>query len=524
MNARKWTIADLVDFEYFLSLEGGQPDKSAQQRDRRIFLESIEPLVKGMSPGSDSYRRSAFRLWLEDRRSLVRTEDPEAVLPGEGFREARVLLCVSIAVLGLLSGAATALALLTYTGHTAVNVTAYLGVLVFLQLAGLLAMFRFLFVRTSMDRLRKYSLLYGLLSRSLERMVSRLARATMDRAGGRRRADIREASGFLRGMYGIYGHVLFWPFFAAVQLFGIMFNVGAVAATLIRVLTSDLAFGWQSTLQMSPGAVHEVVRTMSAPWAWLMGPWAHPTLEEIEGSRMVLKEGLRALATGNLVSWWPFLVGAVVCYGLAPRVALAVAAMIGERLALGRVRFIRAACDELMLRMRSPGISTAGTPDKPPVTRLSQGLPDTREAVYLSYSDAAALIPEDIIGRCDERELEHYLGARLGLKLVDVMPITGSTDRDRRAIEAAVGAHNREERAVVLVQEAWLPPIAEVTGLIRAIRSAGGRSLQLAVLLVGKPVADTILAPVRQDDRTVWNKALAELADPRLTVITAGDL
>ena len=209
MNARKWTIADLVDFEYFLSLEGGQPDKSAQQRDRRIFLESIEPLVKGMSPGSDSYRRGAFRLWLEDRRSLVRTEDSEAVLPGEGFREARVLLCVSIAVLGLLSGAATALALLTYTGHTAVNVTAYLGVLVFLQLAGLLAMFRFLFVRTSMDRLRKYSLLYGLLSRSLERMVSRLVRATMDRAGGRRRADIREASGFLRGMYGIYGHVLF---------------------------------------------------------------------------------------------------------------------------------------------------------------------------------------------------------------------------------------------------------------------------------------------------------------------------
>lgn len=55
-----------------------------------------------------------------------------------------MLLCVSIAVLGLLSGAATALALLTYTGHTAVNVTAYLGVLVFLQLAGLLAMFRFL--------------------------------------------------------------------------------------------------------------------------------------------------------------------------------------------------------------------------------------------------------------------------------------------------------------------------------------------------------------------------------------------
>ena len=42
-------------------------------------------------------------------------------------------------------------------------------------------------------------------------------------------------------------------------------------------------------------------------------------------------------------------------------------------------------------------------------------------------------------------------------------------------------------------------------------------------------MADTILAPVRQDDRTVWNKALAELADPRLTtrlgtgILSAGD-
>ena len=524
MSTHKWTITDLIDFDYFLSTGGRSQDASGEQHDRRIFLETIEPRVRSMSPETVPYRRSVFRLWLEHRRTLARTDDPGVVLPGEVFSEARNLLRMSVAVFGLLTGAAAALALLTYAGQTAVNVTMYLGVLIFLQLLSLLALFRFLFVRASMDRLRNHSLLYSLLSRSLESIATRLTRVVMDKAGYGHRQDIRAASGRLRTVYGIYGHVLFWPFFALMQLFGIMFNAGAVAATLTRVLTSDLAFGWQSTLQMSPGAVHTLVRILSAPWAWLLGPHAHPTLEEIEGSRMVLKEGLAAMATGNLVSWWPFLVSAVVCYGLLPRVLLAIASATGERRALGRVRFTHAGCDQLMLRMRSPGVSTAGVPDRPPVTGGSPVPPGSREPVYLSYYDATVLIPEDIMDRCDEKELEHYLGTHLGLNLVGVMPVSGSMDRDRTVIETAVGPHGREDRAVVVVQEAWLPPIAETAALIREVRACGGRALQIAVLLVGRPAEERFLAPVRPHDRIIWNKALAELADPRLIVAAAGDV
>ena len=78
------------------------------------------------------------------------------------------------------------------------------------------------------------------------------------------------------------------------------------------------------------------------------------------------------------------------------------------------------------------------------------------------------------------------------------------------------------ERAVLLVQEAWLPPIAETMALIREIRSTGGRAMRITVLLVGKPVRGKFLTPVTPGDRAIWSKALAGLADPYLSVATGG--
>jgi len=521
---KKWTIPDLIDLEYFLSIEGTATDASIEQRDRRIFLDAVEPRVAGAPPGSAHFRRSALRLWLERRRSLFSTQEPAAVLPGEVFLESRSLLRILVAAAGIASGVAVSLSLLTYTGKAAVNVTMYLGVLVFLQLLSLLVMFRFLFFKTSMGWLRHYSLLYGLLSRVLEKIAARIARSAMTGIKGRQREEIRSMSGFLRGMYGIYGQVFFWPFFAAAQLFGVMFNAGAIGATLIRVFTSDLAFGWQSTLQMSSGVVYALVRALAAPWAWLLGRHAYPSLEQIEGSRMVLKEGLTTLVTGNLVSWWPFLVGAVLCYGLLPRVLLSIAAIIGENLALARVRFTHAGCDRLMLRMCSPGISTAGVPDRSTASGLPGKNPLSQEAVYLSYTDAAVLVPDDIIGRCTRMELDRQLNVHLGLNLTEILPVTGNIGKDRVVIKAAIQGHGDEERAVVLVQEAWLPPIAETIGLIREIRTCSGQAMRIALLLIGKPAEGTIFTPVRPVDKAIWDKALAGIADPHLSLAAAGDI
>jgi len=518
----KWTIPDLIDLEYFLSRGGRSEDASLRSRDRRIFLDAVEPRIGKASGASWSFRGEALRIWLDERKTRARAEQPQAVFPGEIFRESLTLLRVIVAIVGIVSGATLAFSLLSYSGKAAVNVTMYLGVLVFLQILTLFIMFRFFFFRTSLGSLRQHSLLYAGLSKALERIAERILRVAVAGIEGKNRDDLRVISGLLRGMYGLYGQVLFWPFFAMVQVFGVMFNLGAVGATLVRVFTSDLAFGWQSTVQMSAQAIHTLVRILAIPWSWLLGPYATPSLEQIEGSRMVLKEGLAPLATGNLVSWWPFLVAAVICYGLLPRVVLSLIATYGEKRALARIRFTHAGCEALLLRMTSPEVSTLGVPDAPPDSVRAASETETPAAAYLSYIDTIVLAPEDILTPGIQGEIDRHLGRHLGWKPTRLLGISGSVAKDRPAIEAAVRALPPDDCAVVLVQEAWLPPIAETLGLIRAIRACGNRAMPIALLLIGKPAPGVFLTPVRPVDKAIWEKTLASLADPYLTIATAG--
>lgn len=525
MNVNNWTIPDLIDLEFFLSRDGEKDDSSVVKRDRRIYLLAVEPRIPPETVPTGEFRRRAIRIWLEERRKLFhQRRGREAALPGDAFTESRSILAVIIAVAGLFAGAGVAMSLLVYTGKEPVNVSVYLGVLVILQILGLLMMARYFFLKTSLNAARKYSLVYTVLSRLIEKLAARLARSAAAAVSGEKREDLGEISGTVRSMYGVYGHVLFWPVFSLVQLFSVLFNVGAIGATLIRVTTADLAFGWQSTLQMSPESVHTLVRVLAAPWSWLMGGYAYPSLEQIEGSRIVLKEGIATLATTSLVSWWPFLAAAVAFYGLLPRLVFLGVALAGKRRSLARLDFSHASCDRLLMRMQVPTLSTQAM-------QGSSGMSDAIRAegkispgpFPQGYIDAAVFVSEDIYRRCDRSELERHLKSLLGWGLAYLFPLAGELTADRSSLDEAVKNHSSDGGGVVLIQEAWQPPIAEIVRVIRELRKRGGKDMKIAVLLIGKPVEATIFTPVKAVDRDVWSRVLAGLGDPHLRVVAIGE-
>ena len=89
-----------------------------------------------------------------------------------------------------------------------------------------------------------------------------------------------------------------------------------------------MAFGWQSSLQFSAGQVAEAARCLALPWSWfLQEGLGYPSLEQVQGTQIVLKEGIYNLDTKNLVSWWPFLCMSLVCYGLLPRCIMLLAGL-----------------------------------------------------------------------------------------------------------------------------------------------------------------------------------------------------
>jgi hypothetical protein len=188
---------------------------------------------------------------------------------------------------------------------------------------------------------------------------------------------MRETYSLLGRTGTIYGSVFFWPVFLLAQVFGIFYNAGILITLFIKVAITDLAFGWQTTLQMAPSAVYRFVEMVAWPWSWLFSPpVAHPTIKQVAGSQMVLKDGIIHLATGDLVAWWPFIFLAVLFYGLVPRLILAGTGFLMKRRSLALIDFSHGACDRLVLRMQTRHLDTKSKPYQPAKPRRT---PDREE-------------------------------------------------------------------------------------------------------------------------------------------------
>ena len=120
--------------------------------------------------------------------------------------------------------------------------------------------------------------------------------------------SFQSALGTLKGKRH-YASLFFWPVFLLTQLFAMGFNTGLLAITLFKVASTDIAFGWQSTIQFSAEAIFHFVRVLALPWSWCVSSaLAYPSLPEIEGSRIILKDGISYLVS---VHKWGYFDGVI---------------------------------------------------------------------------------------------------------------------------------------------------------------------------------------------------------------------
>ena len=72
---------------------------------------------------------------------------------------------------------------------------------------------------------------------------------------------------------------------------------------------------------------------------------------------------------------------------------------------------------------------------------------------------------------------------------------------------------------ILLLQEAWQPPLKETELFLRELRRVTGERIPLTILLVGKPAAETVLTPVDPEPMRIWVQKLDALGDPCLEVL-----
>ena len=377
-EARDWTVADLIDFEYYLDAderelrEHPSARKGLAERDRSLYLEVIAPAIGDQPPHTPAHRRFSLRRWLAARRNAERPE-MRGILPGAAFASAERLVTLLLAVLGFIAGIGVASALLSYDGTRPVSVSWYLFLLVIVQFLLVASVATAWALRKA--RGRGAGAAHGLLMHVVRPLVTKSASWLQRQRIGHAAAEIQDQArarqGLLKSQYALYGPVSYLPLIIPAQIFGVAFNIGVILTTLMLEWFTDLAFGWGSTMNVHPQTIFDVTRLIALPWSWLLGEGiGYPSLEQVAGSRIFLEHWASVTPTlkpdpAHLRSWGSFLVLAVTIYGLLPRLLLWGGSVLARRLILARLPFTHSRTQALYARMLSPRLETTPSGGRP---------------------------------------------------------------------------------------------------------------------------------------------------------------
>ncbi|HHH19915.1 MAG TPA: DUF2868 domain-containing protein, partial [Campylobacterales bacterium] len=203
----------------------------------------------------------------------------------------------------LVLGFVTGLGLLSYSGEAPVNVIYYLFIAMVLPIVGmLLSLLSLKSGKNLGDFFAHFFPLYW-----FEKMMQALSsqyRRTWERTST------------------LPTSVQRWLFIERLQLFSLLFSVGLLLALLIMVVVKDIAFGWSTTLNVTPEAFHALLSIVGWGWhGWL--PSAVPSIELVELSQYFrLGERLETEMVNNanrLGAWWQFLAMTTLVYAIGLR-------------------------------------------------------------------------------------------------------------------------------------------------------------------------------------------------------------
>ena len=432
--SQRWSLAELTEFDLRL-----------RDADRNVIALD--------TPSSTGKTRSdLLRQWLR----LIGNPDDKLTQLSKTAVRTEAWFRLGICLISLFLGGGAASALLHYGGERLINVSAYLGVLVGGQLLSLLVLaFSVVWLRSRLGVLEE------ILLPKLLRDCSSPESLTAWR----------------------------WRLFTSFQLGGISLNLGILLATIWRVVTSDLAFGWATTLNADPEAISTLIQTLSAPWG---GTFA-PTSEQIAASRIVLLEGFSNVDTASTAAWWPFLMMCVGFYGLLPRVLLTGFGAFHFHRNLSSPSFSSPEAEQLIQRLRRPPLGYQYGKESPkPSSNPAPGIPALQPTQPMRVD-----IPAELSEQLDLDALSEAIEKTYGITL----------------------SKDLEETGTLFVIEIWQPPIAETLRFFRSRREQEGSGAEFLVLAVGTPRGPADFHPPSEQDLAIWRAKLSELKDPLLGLI-----
>ncbi len=505
-----WTYHDLLDLEHCLSQDRDQDQAYLHERDRYIYLEcSDDERVEDQD--------SLVFHWLLSRKNQLFAEGKS---PGRLVAETFRTISLIILICGIVAGLVSGFSFFSYSGTTPVNVLNFLFIFVFSQLL----MIVFLLLAAGL-RLAGFNLLPAPIA-TLYGIISGWFLSRSKKLGSHFSAEQRntyyQLDGLLRKQKSTYSPVFYWPLFSLSQLTMTGFNLGLLGATFFKILTSDIAFGWQSTIQFSTTFIFNMTRILALPWSWFIpGQYAYPSTAAIEGSRIVLKDGIYHLSTQDLVSWWPFLILSILFYGLLVRLLLLGIGKIGQFRAIRSLQLNTPDLIHLIQRMTAPLVSSQA--DDAADSRIESDWLDHGPEQVSEQSQGASytlllLIPADVSENYDPAVFNKLLRTR-GFSVSEYKIVLENFDSDHTLLQELHTNKLQENSGVLVIMESWMPPIKETLLFIQEIRSAVGDKVPIFVGLLGQGSDNHTISKPSTIEKKIWQQKIDGTADPYLSLL-----
>ena len=494
---KKWSVAELLNYDYFLYLDKSISAVETTPRDREIYL------AAGAKPKKHWARRKLARLWLNARHK----QSPDITMPGATFLTVNRILNCSIAVFGILLGALYGFGVLKYTGTEAINLLIAFVLLVILPLIFTATTFVMIVFRkyiSNRSKERENPVIQMLYQQVIKHLVS----SEQKRRGTE--AFFNHISIRLKK----YGSAPTWILTVRLQLFAVTIQLGSLLAVLFSGGFHDLAFAWQTTTNITPEAIHNIVSLISAPWHnW--APSGFPTLENVAGSRVILKEGISELNSTNLSSWWQFICYSILFYTVLPRGILLLGSWLTEKITLLKIDFHDTESSALFRRMTSPIINQDNESFMPdPPLRGQAEKENTVTGQFHTDATFNVLVPDDINPITDDT-IKTAIVTNLHGKCNKIITVDIDEEED-----LSIWKKLSSEESILIIQEGWQPCTMEYLDYIKNMRQAIEAKQLVVVGLTGSLSSDR-KTPDELDDNLFndWRYQLSTLRDPALESI-----
>ena len=312
---RRWTLADLIDFETVLA----RVDDDTLAGDRLVFARDIRPTLARAD--EFSRRRDGLRAWLDVRRDRTQLDTGRAWAQGLALVRLALFAAMALAGMALVAG-------LCAGPSQSVHVVVFFALTLLLPW-GLFLLWLGLRAAGGARRATLMRLLEGV-SRFSNRFRSGRG-APLENGVEAWQQRLVEGRQPRRALQATLGGALQWG--------GVGFNLGLVLAFVGSLLIFDVRFYWEATPQTG-SLVQSSVALIATPWRTVW-PAAVPDASQIEASRARYIDGERRVATtpASTAAWWRFLLMSLLVWGVLPRLLLMGGYALAERRALARLDF-----------------------------------------------------------------------------------------------------------------------------------------------------------------------------------------